>query len=59
MTNVFRFNYFNELLRGELKNEIIERVINNGMTGSAWYFKRFERLNVIVVPLHESKIITS
>ena len=59
ITTVFRFKYFNEYLRGELKNEINKRIINNGLTGSSWYFKRFERLNVIVVPLiKESNIIT-
>ena len=60
ITNVFRFKYFNEFLRGELKNEVTMKIINNGLTGSSWFFKRFERLNVIVVPLiKESKIITT
>ena len=60
ITNVFRFKYFNEYLRGELKNEINKRIINNGFMGNSWYFLRFERLNVIVVPLiKESKIITT
>lgn len=60
LTNVFRFKYFNEFLRGELKNEITKRIINNGLTGSSWFFKSFERKNVIVVPLtNATKIITS
>ena len=60
MTNVFRFKYFNEYLRGELKNEITKRIIINDLTGSSWYFRRFERLNVIVVPLtKETKFITN
>ena len=60
LTNVFRFNYFNEFVRAELKNEIKKRIIQNGLTGSSWYFRRFDILNVVVVPLtKESKFITS
>ena len=51
VNNVYRFKYFNEFLRAELKNEITKRIISNGLTGSSWYFRRFERLNVIVLPL--------
>ena len=51
LTNVHRFKYFNEYLKGALKNEITKRIIKNGLSGSSWYFRRFERLNVIVVPL--------
>lgn len=40
---------------GELRDEITKRVIVNGQTGSSWYFKRFERLNVIVVPVPDAK----
>ena len=59
LTNVYRFNYFNEFVRGELKSEITKRIIQNGLTDSSWYFRRFERLNVIVVPLRkESKFMT-
>ena len=56
---MFRFNYFNEFVRGELKNEITKRSIQYGLTGSSWYFRRFGRLNGIVVPLtKQSKFIT-
>ena len=56
---MFRFNYFNEFVRGELKNEITKRSIQYGLTGSSWYFRRFGRLNGIVVALtKESKFIT-
>ena len=59
LSNVYYFKYFNEFLRNELKNEIAKRIINNGLTGSSWYFRRFKRLNVIVVPLtKDSKFIT-
>ena len=59
LTNVFRFKHFNQFVRGEIKDEIVKRVIVNGQTGSSWYFKRFNRMNIIVVPLlNELKIIT-
>ena len=59
LTNVFRFKHFNQFVRGEIKFEIIKSVIANGQTGSSWYFKRFNRINIIVAPLlNELKIIT-
>ena len=59
LTNVFRFKHFNQFVRGEIKDEIVKRVIVNGQTGSSWYFKRFNRINIIVAPLlNELKIIT-
>ena len=60
LTNVYQFKYFNDFVRGEIKDEIIKRIIVNGQTGSSWLFKRFIRLNVVVVPLSDStKLITS
>ena len=59
-TNVYRFKYFSDFFRGELKDEIIKRVIVNGQSGSIWFFKRFNRLNIIAVPLfNELKLVTS
>ena len=56
---MYRFKYFNKFVRGEIKDEIIERVIVNGQSGSSWFFKRFNRLNIIVVPLsNELRIIS-
>ena len=59
LTNVFRFNHFNQFVRGENKDEFVKRVNVNGQTGSSWYFKRFNRLNIIVVRLlYKLKIVT-
>ena len=59
LTNVFHFKHFNQFVRGEIKDEIIERVIVNGQTGSSWYFKRFNKINIITVPLvNELKLTT-
>ena len=58
LTNVFRFKHFNQFVRREIKDEIVKKVIINGQTSSSWYFKRFNRLNIVVVPLvNELKII--
>ena len=51
LTKVYRFKFFNDFLKNEFKNEITKRIINNGLTSSSWYFKRFDRLNVIVTSL--------
>ena len=60
LTNVYQFRYFNKFVRGEIKDEIIKRVIVNGQSGSSWYFKRFNRLTIIVVLSSDGqKLITS
>ena len=55
LTNVHFSKYFNDFVRGEIKDEITKRVIVNGLSGSSWIFKRFDRLNVIVVSLSDAK----
>ena len=55
MTNTFTTKHFNDFVRGELKDEITKRVIVDGQTGSSWHFKRFERLNVIVTAISQTK----
>ena len=55
LTNVHHSKYLNNFVRGELNDEISKSVIVNGQTGSSWHFKRFDRLNVIVVPVSDAK----
>ena len=50
LKRVFNTGYFNEFARAELFNEITKKVIVNGLTGSSWHFKRYECLNITVVP---------
>ena len=57
LTNTFLSRHFNDFVRGELKDEIVKRVIVNGQSGSSWYFKRFERLCVVVTPVSDAKNI--
>ena len=59
LTNVYRAKHFNDFVRGELPDQIIKRVIVNGESGSKWYFKRFERLNVNFVLLSDARNLMS
>ena len=55
LTNLHHSKDFNDFARGEIKDEITKRVIVNGQSGSSWLFKRFDRLNVIVVSVSDAK----
>ena len=39
LTNSCKTKHFNTFIRGEIKNEIIKRIIINGQSGSSWFFK--------------------
>ena len=55
LTNSFNSKYFNDFVRGEIRDGITKRITANGQSGSSWYFKRFDHLSVIVVSQAESK----
>ena len=60
MTNYFNSKHFNDFVRGEIRDETTKRIITNGQTGRSWYFKRFERLTIIVASLADSaKLLVS
>ena len=48
MTDVFDCIFFNNYIRIGFRNEILKRVIVNGLTGSSWRFKRFNRIAINV-----------
>ena len=48
LRNTFAVRHFNPYVRGSIKGEIMKRVVVNGMTGSSWFFKRFQRLTIIM-----------
>ena len=50
-TNVYRFSTFNRFVRQKMREEMQNRIINNGHSGSSWHFFRFQSLKVIVTPL--------
>ena len=48
LTNTYTAKHFNDYEHSSIKSEIVKRIIVNGLTGSSWYFKRFNRLTVII-----------
>ena len=58
LTNVYRFKYFNDFVKVEIKDEITKRVVVNGESGSSWFFKRFDRLIIIVSDVAPINLIT-
>ena len=59
LTNALVGRYFNEFIRGEMKRNILKRVIINGFMDSSWFFKRFNKLQVIVTDESAYKNISS
>ena len=59
MTNVYTAKYFNDYVRGAIKHNIMKRIIKNGETGSSWVFKRFNRLQIIIMSTKEFKTVMS
>ena len=57
LRNIFTGRYFNDIVRNETKKDILNRVIINGSTGSSWLFKRFNKLQVIVIDKSKLKDI--
>ena len=55
-TEVYRGVYFNDFMFYSLKNDILNKVIINGMSGSSWRFHRFITLTVKVLNL-DRKIV--
>ena len=56
MTDVYTCKFFNEFVRGQIKNDLMKRVINNGMSGICWRFNRFERITMIVSKVDKKSI---
>ena len=57
LTNSIESKYFNNFVMGEIRDGITKRIISNGETGSSWYFKKFNRLTIIVGPGSVSKLL--
>ena len=47
LTDVYPCTYFNEFVTYSLKQDIFKWVVVNGLTGSSWRFKIFNKLNII------------
>ena len=47
-TIVYDGLYFNDFIKPNLPNDILKRVIMNGMFGGSWQFKRLSRICIAV-----------
>ena len=54
-TDVYSEIYFNDFGKSDLANNILKRVIVNGLTGSSWRFKRFDRICITINSDQESE----
>ena len=50
-TDVYKAKYFNDFVFYGLRQNILNKVIVNGMSGSSWRFCRFVMLNVKILNL--------
>lgn len=58
-TNTFTARHFNPYVRESIKSEIVKRVVVDGLTDSSWFFKRFQRLTVIMTSVKDFQTIMS
>ena len=56
-TPPYERTYFNDFIFFGLRQNILSRVIVNGMTGSFWHFKRFVSLSLKVLDINVEPII--
>ena len=48
VSDLYEGIYFNDFIKAGIGNEIKKSIIHNGMTGSSWRFKRFDRLCISI-----------
>ena len=52
-TDPIQTNSFNNFVYFNLRESILKRVINNGLTGSSWHFNRFLYINVKILQVND------
>ena len=52
-TDPIQTNSFNDFVYFNLRESILKRVINNGLTGSSWHFNRFVYINVKILQVND------
>ena len=55
-TELIQTKSFNDFVFFSLRESILKRVINNGLTGSSWFFKRFLYINVKTIKVSDQFI---
>ena len=49
LTEPYQTKSFNDFIYFNLRESILKRVINNGLTGGSWHFNRFLYINVKIL----------
>ena len=57
MTDIYSLKFFNGFVRGQIKNDLMKRVIINEMSCSSWSFKRFDHITMIVSRVDKKSIV--
>ena len=47
---------FNDYVFFTIRESILKRVINNGLTGSSWHFNRFFYINIKIIKVNDQLI---
>ena len=58
MTDFYECKCFNSFVKGGINNDLMKRVIMNGMTGSSKRFKSLERITFIVTDINKKSIVS-
>ena len=55
-TDPIQTNSFNDYVYFTIRESILKRVINNGLTGSSWHFNRFLYINIKTIKVNDQLI---
>ena len=55
-TDPIQTKSFNDYVYFTIRNSILKRVINNGLTGSSWHFNRFLYINIKIIKVNDQLI---
>ena len=55
-TDLIQTKSFNDFVYFTIRESILKRVINNGLTGSSWHFNRFLYINIKIIQVNDQLI---
>ena len=58
ITDAYTHKFFNGFVRGQIKNDLMKRVIISGLSNSSWHFKRFECITMIVTRVDKKPVVS-